>query len=268
MKFTKEDARRRVLNWPSNISRSSWIKNSLLFIRMSKLPNVKGRIGYISSPDRQENLYATYQTADEEFWKNLAFESQQEFRRFGTEGKCIEAREPKAAEVEADNAARQEWNRTADMALLSGIAEETIIELKNEEIHNKAAEVIWLAAGTVPKDRPQDKGTAARYHSQYGFPAQAHFATGYRRIPAYAKADGKGPVHLPKGGSCCQPVQPGSGPVGTDGAGKAAARRKAAGKAECPGSASQASRGRPEETQEPEPRLLQPEVYASGCVFI
>ena len=63
------------------------------FIRMSKLPNVKGRIDYISSPDRQENLYATYQTADMEFWKNLAFESQQEFRRFGTEGKCIEARE-------------------------------------------------------------------------------------------------------------------------------------------------------------------------------
>ena len=282
------------------------------FIRMSKLPNVKGRIDYISSPDRQENLYATYQTADAEFWKNLAFESQQEFRRFGTEGKCIEAREliialpevyttydpqevlkefteefhkrygvecvsalhhnkrktnyhihlifsertllpepdikiasrsvfydetgkrvrtkkeitgedgkirpgctvikkgevyeqhmftpkdeqfkdkgvlhnlkeiytdlinrhisdpaqqlrvfdpngvylatkkigknnPKAAEIEADNAVRQEWNRTADMALLSGIAEETIIELKNEEIHNKAADSMakhgWL----------------------------------------------------------------------------------------------------------------------------
>ena len=282
------------------------------FIRMSKLPNVKGRIDYISSPDRQENLYATYQTADAEFWKNLAFESQQEFKRFGTEGKCIEAREliialpevyttydpqevlkefteefhkrysvecvsalhhnkrktnyhihlifsertllqepdikiasrnvfydetgkrvrtkkeitgedgkirpgctvikkgeiyeqhmftpkderfkdkgflhnlkeiytdlinrhisdpaqqlrvfdpngvylatkkigknnPKAAEIEADNAARQEWNRTADMALLSGIAEETIIELKNEEIHNKAADSVtkhgWL----------------------------------------------------------------------------------------------------------------------------
>ena len=282
------------------------------FIRMSKLPNVKGRIDYISSPDRQENLYATYRTADMEFWKNLAFESQQEFRRFGTEGKCIEAREliialpevyttydpqevlkefteefhkrygvecvsalhhnkrktnyhihlifsertllpepdikiasrsvfydetgkrvrtkkeitgedgkirpgctvikkgevyeqhmftpkderfkdkgflhnlkeiytdlinrhisdpaqqlrvfdpngvylatkkigknnPKAAEIEADNAARQEWNRTADMALLSGIAEETIIELKNEEIHNKAADSVtkhgWL----------------------------------------------------------------------------------------------------------------------------
>ena len=39
------------------------------FIRMSKLPNVKGRIDYISSPDRQENLYATYQTTDTEFWK-------------------------------------------------------------------------------------------------------------------------------------------------------------------------------------------------------
>ena len=60
---------------------------------MSKLPNVKGRISYITSHARQENLYATYRTADNEFWNNLARESQQEFKRSGAEGKCIEARE-------------------------------------------------------------------------------------------------------------------------------------------------------------------------------
>lgn len=60
---------------------------------MSKLPNVKGRISYITSSARQENLYATYRTADNEFWGNLARESQQEFQRSGAEGKCIEARE-------------------------------------------------------------------------------------------------------------------------------------------------------------------------------
>lgn len=37
---------------------------------------------------------------------------------------------PKNAEIEADNAARQDWNRTADMALVSGIAESKIIEIK------------------------------------------------------------------------------------------------------------------------------------------
>lgn len=63
------------------------------FIQMSKLPNVKGRIDYISSEKRQENLYATYQTADMDFWRSLARESQQEFKRSGVEGKCIEARE-------------------------------------------------------------------------------------------------------------------------------------------------------------------------------
>ena len=63
------------------------------FIQMSKLPNVKGRISYITSHARQENLYATYQTADNAFWSNLAKESQQEFKRSGTDGKCIEARE-------------------------------------------------------------------------------------------------------------------------------------------------------------------------------
>ena len=60
---------------------------------MSKLPNVKGRISYITSHARQENLYATYRTAGNQFWSNLARESQQEFQRSGTEGKCIEARE-------------------------------------------------------------------------------------------------------------------------------------------------------------------------------
>jgi len=63
------------------------------FIRMSKLPNVKGRISYITSHAKQEYLYATYRTADNTFWKNLARESQQEFQRSGTTGKCIEARE-------------------------------------------------------------------------------------------------------------------------------------------------------------------------------
>jgi len=63
------------------------------FIQISKLPDVIGRIDYISNGDRQENLYATYRTADLDFWRNLAKESQEEFRRFGSDGKCIEARE-------------------------------------------------------------------------------------------------------------------------------------------------------------------------------
>lgn len=207
------------------------------FIQMSKLPNVKGRISYITSHARQENLYATYRTADNEFWSNLARESQQEFKRSGTEGKCIEAREliialpeiytryepqkvledfteefhrrygvecvsalhhnkrktnyhihlifserkrlpesdikiatrsvfydetgkrvrtkkigknnPKAAEIEADNTARQEWNRTADMALLSGISEAKILGVKQTEIHEKASQSI-MSKGWLP----------------------------------------------------------------------------------------------------------------------
>lgn len=60
---------------------------------MSKLPNVKGRISYISSKARQENLYAVYETTDRIFWTELAKCNQEEFMRSGTEGKCIEARE-------------------------------------------------------------------------------------------------------------------------------------------------------------------------------
>ena len=64
------------------------------FIQMSKLSDVKGRISYISDPRRQEHLYATFSTREDmTFWNDLAQECQEEFKRFGTEGKCIEARE-------------------------------------------------------------------------------------------------------------------------------------------------------------------------------
>ena len=49
---------------------------------------------------------------------------------------------PKAAELEADNTARQEWNRTADMALVSGIEEAKILEIKQTEIHDKVSSSI------------------------------------------------------------------------------------------------------------------------------
>lgn len=63
------------------------------FIQMSKLSNVRGRITYISSHAKQENLYAVYETTERSFWKELALCNQHEFQKSGTEGKCIEARE-------------------------------------------------------------------------------------------------------------------------------------------------------------------------------
>lgn len=53
--------------------------------------------------------------------------------------KKIGKNNPKKDEIKADNAARQEWNRTADMALLSGISEARILEIKRTEIHEKAS---------------------------------------------------------------------------------------------------------------------------------
>ena len=69
----------------------SIVRNS--FIQMTKLSNVKGRITYISSHAKQENLYAVYETTERKFWRELAKCNQEEFVKSGTEGKCIEARE-------------------------------------------------------------------------------------------------------------------------------------------------------------------------------
>lgn len=64
------------------------------FIQMSKLTNVSGKITYITSKAKQENLYATYATTLEKgFWRELAKYNQVEFMKSGTDGKCIEARE-------------------------------------------------------------------------------------------------------------------------------------------------------------------------------
>ena len=60
---------------------------------MSKLPDVRGRITYISSHAKQENLYAVYETTDRRYWTELAKCNQQEFEKSGTAGKCIEAGE-------------------------------------------------------------------------------------------------------------------------------------------------------------------------------
>ena len=63
------------------------------FIQVNKLTNVVGRKGYIVSEEKQEYLYATYDTADDTFWHDLAEVNRTEFKKNGTNGKCIEARE-------------------------------------------------------------------------------------------------------------------------------------------------------------------------------
>ena len=64
------------------------------FVRTVKLPDVNGRIDYISNPKRQEHCYAFYNTATAEFWQRLSEQAQFDFwRSHQKKGKCIEARE-------------------------------------------------------------------------------------------------------------------------------------------------------------------------------
>lgn len=64
-----------------------------IFIQMTKLHNAKGRISYITSTAKQENLYAIYETTERWFWSKLVKENRDTFKKSGTEGECIEARE-------------------------------------------------------------------------------------------------------------------------------------------------------------------------------
>lgn len=69
-----------------------------LFARTNVLPDVCGRINYVSNPDRQENLLAFYDATEAllggQFWEILAAESRQSFAMFGRNGSsCREGRE-------------------------------------------------------------------------------------------------------------------------------------------------------------------------------
>lgn len=59
------------------------------FIQMTKLHNVRGRIYYISSPKKQENLYAVYETTDRNFWTDLAKYNQAEFKKVVRRGNVL-----------------------------------------------------------------------------------------------------------------------------------------------------------------------------------
>lgn len=62
--------------------------------------------------------------------------------------KKIGKNNPKAEEIKADNAVRQEWNRTVDVALVEGVPEEDILTVKREKITDKTLQSIrthgWL----------------------------------------------------------------------------------------------------------------------------
>ncbi len=66
---------------------------NICYVRQETLGDLSGRIDYISSETRQEHLYATYDTAPDGFWRDLARENRADFRKYGTTGECIEARE-------------------------------------------------------------------------------------------------------------------------------------------------------------------------------
>ena len=60
------------------------------FVMESKLHDVKGRVDYISSPKRQENLYAVFSNVEDSYWDLLAEQNQRDFAKSGTEGTCKE----------------------------------------------------------------------------------------------------------------------------------------------------------------------------------
>ena len=51
------------------------------FVMESKLHDVKGRVDYISSPKRQENLYAVFSNVEDSYWNLLAEQNLRDFAK-------------------------------------------------------------------------------------------------------------------------------------------------------------------------------------------
>lgn len=111
-----------------------------LYARATPLPNVTGRVDYISSAHRQERLLAAYDGAadllDGQFWRQLAKESQASFDQFGVkvrdgkELKCCEGRE---IMIQLSN------------ALLNRMSPEEIVKTVVDEFRDKLG--LTVAAG-------------------------------------------------------------------------------------------------------------------------
>lgn len=63
-----------------------------IYVRATALPDVRGRVNYISSPKRQEHLEAFYSTADKIFWKDLSVHCQEQ-AKYSKSKKACESRE-------------------------------------------------------------------------------------------------------------------------------------------------------------------------------
>ena len=61
--------------------------------------------------------------------------------------KKIGKNNPKAEEIKADNAARQEWNRTVDVALVEGVPEKDILKIKQEKSQTKPCNLLGNTVG-------------------------------------------------------------------------------------------------------------------------
>ena len=105
----------------------------------------KGEIYEMSFFDSKEEIFKKHSFLNEvkqmytDLMNQLVKDEAEKLSVFDSDGpylatKKIGKNNPKAEEIQADNEARQEWNRTVDEALVAGVASEKIAEVKKENI--------------------------------------------------------------------------------------------------------------------------------------
>ena len=113
-----------------------------LFVRTTPLPNVAGRLDYISNPDRQEHLLAVYDSAesllDGQYWEILAKESREAFKQSGqTTQKVTNRKTGEKIEKEARCHEAREIHMLLSNSLLDRMAADEIAQTLSETLEEK-----------------------------------------------------------------------------------------------------------------------------------
>ena len=141
-----------------------------LFARQTALSNIGGRIDYISNPDRQENLLAVHDGADDTYWHQLARESKLASKYSVPGTKCVQGRE---LIIQLSNSLLQRLSPEDVVKLLSERFEERyhrpcIVALHyNEKRNNLHAHLIYSERELLPEMK-EKIATRAIFFDEHG----------------------------------------------------------------------------------------------------
>lgn len=141
-----------------------------IYVRATALPNVKGRVDYITSPNRQEKLLASFDSTTElldgKFWHTLSKESQAAFEMHGQKTRTVRTKDGRMIEKELECTEGRELMIMLSNHLLKRMTPDQIVETLAKEFKTELG-IDNVAIGLHLK---HDKNGPDNLHAHVVFP--------------------------------------------------------------------------------------------------